>query len=187
MEKASDSAVVNVTDGCNLGSHGSSSSSVALHSRPHFSISSILGLDHGPHGHHLAREITNALVSSGDEEAAHHNTQDEDIEEGIEEEDEDVETDDEILRRYDDPTSLSAFVRPTPLRAGESGPQGGTMEGAVPCGENSAVLPPQLTSPLTGGPFAPLWYPPWMTAFKPVFGLQGKLVFVSKCCTVKQF
>lgn len=108
-------------------------------------------------------------------------------EDELEEDDLDLDDEDAMLMRDHDPNasgfaadsaSLSAFVRPTPLRVGDTSIASSAREGnnlsSLLNGETS-TLPHQLTSPLSSSPFAPLWYPPWMAAFKPVFGLQGEV------------
>lgn len=64
----------------------------------------------------------------------------------------------------------SAFVRPTPLHLRPD------VEGV----EAVTSLGGGVAGPLGGGPLnpaahlPPLWYPPWVAAFKPTFGLQGR-------------
>lgn len=66
----------------------------------------------------------------------------------------------------------SAFVRPTPLHLR---PDVEGVEAVTSLGGGGGVA-----GPLGGGPLnpaahlPPLWYPPWVAAFKPTFGLQGR-------------
>ena len=71
---------------------------------------------------------------------------------------------------------FSAFVRPTPLHPSRGGADSsGSFEGT-----NSSSTASLLGQELNIGghigvsaPLAPVWYPPWVAAFKPMFGLQG--------------
>lgn len=90
---------------------------------------------------------------------------------------------DDALR--EDPTRpleshhTSAFVRPTPLHLRPEmealdtlGSLGGALGGGLGGGSAGGALG---NSPLAhGAHLPPLWYPPWVAAFKPMFGLQGK-------------
>ncbi|XP_050735700.1 sialidase-like [Eriocheir sinensis] len=69
----------------------------------------------------------------------------------------------------------SAFVRPTPLHPrpdleGVEGMVGSLGGGAAGVGGVAGALGSHLTH---GAHFPPLWYPPWVAAFKPMFGLQA--------------
>ena len=81
-----------------------------------------------------------------------------------EEDDEDLE---DTVSSMENRHMFSAFVRPTPLHP----------RGAV---DNTSPSSTFLTQDLGLGshvgvsaPLAPVWYPPWVAAFKPMFGLQG--------------
>ncbi|KAK8731766.1 hypothetical protein OTU49_007251 [Cherax quadricarinatus] len=70
----------------------------------------------------------------------------------------------------------SAFVRPTPLhlRPDPEGVEGMTGLGGAGMGVGGGVLGGPLGNAINpAAHLPPLWYPPWVAAFKPMFGLQA--------------
>ncbi|CAL4115158.1 unnamed protein product, partial [Meganyctiphanes norvegica] len=77
----------------------------------------------------------------------------------------------------EDSIHTSAFIRPTPLHPGSIGGRGETdvgMEGLVGAGHGFfSSLGGHNLAHSAGAPLTQLWYPPWVAAFKPMFGLQA--------------
>ena len=151
--------------------HASSGKDFFMHDQQHNSMAHNTDDDDDRHERYHAASV-------------HDRAMDDDLleEDELEDDELELEDDEELLMRGCEPgysadsTSLSAFVRPLPMRVGDANSSVGDSHNLTSLlnGETSA-LPPQLTTTLTSSPFAPLWYPPWMAAFKPVFGLQGGL------------
>lgn len=197
--------------------------------RPHFSISSILGLDR-PVKEDLGNRRSATDFTSGkksdDNECENYDRKsnmriqsDEDFGEALDEHDEreydevlrkerenpdlddndhdddDLDESDEVLLSdapdfHSGQVAMSAFVRPTPLRGTESHDSIADAR-SEPSSFSNLLSPedgafnPNLKGPMASTPLASLWYPPWMAAFKPVFGLQGKNATYNNCIDVK--
>ncbi|XP_068223094.1 homeobox protein HMX1-like [Palaemon carinicauda] len=89
---------------------------------------------------------------------------------------------DSLIHAIGIPHHQSAFVRPTPVHfrpdlesaeGGVAASLGGTCGGGLAPGSSSMGTTLSPAAAAAAAHLSPLWYPPWVAAFKPMFGLQA--------------
>ncbi|XP_064080639.1 homeobox protein engrailed-2-like [Macrobrachium nipponense] len=89
---------------------------------------------------------------------------------------------DPLIHAIGIPHHQSAFVRPTPVHfrpdlesadGGVAASLGGTCGGGLAPGSSSMGTTLSPAAAAAAAHLSPLWYPPWVAAFKPMFGLQA--------------